>query len=253
MLARPKSSRARGRRRPAGAYRSDHRRAAIPRRRRSQYRPQPVLRTDQLRVERARNAIDSAEACPSVPSGRATSPPTSRLSITSTARSDAAARPARCTRGTGPSQRRRRAGRTASTGRGWCREHPPRRARCDRPPPPGPRLARLTSAVRVDLERHHPPRGELFGGLQGGVADGRAHLQHIRVHRPAQRGKEAPRLPVNDRHGVALGHASISAITSERGGADRGGSAPRVRRESASPEVSALARRGSAAPRSAPG
>jgi hypothetical protein len=69
-----------------------------------------------------------------------------------------------------------------------------------------PELACLRSAFRIDLERDHPPRGELFGEVQGGVADGRAHLQHIRVQRPAQRGKEAPRLPVNDRHGVALGH-----------------------------------------------
>ncbi len=47
---------------------------------------------------------------------------------------------------------------------------------------------RLCGAVGFALERDHPPAFERLGHVQGRVPDSSAHLEDVRVERPAQRG-----------------------------------------------------------------
>ena len=151
-------------------------------------------------------ASDSSAQKVSASWGSATSPDMSRLSTTSSARSDssgsASSRYSRYwsflasmnSRSNGPSRRGNRLAGVAlddlhAIAHAGVVEEPARRGR----------------AGRVDLERHEPAVLERLRHVQRRVADRGAHLEHARVAWPGTAWRGSARLPVDDRHGVALG------------------------------------------------
>ena len=68
-------------------------------------------------------------------------------------------------------------------------------------------VACLGDAIGIALEGEDPAPAELLRDVKGRVADGRPELQHRRrVERADEGSQQAPRLPVDDRDAVALGH-----------------------------------------------